>query len=535
MALAVGAKLGPYEILAPIGAGGMGEVWQARDTRLDRVVAIKISKEKFNERFEREARAVAALNHPHICTLYDVGPDYLVMEYVEGQPLKGPLPLERAVEYARQILDALDAAHRLGIVHRDLKPANILLTKNGVKLLDFGLAKAELAKAISASEETVTQAITQEGEILGTLQYMAPEQLQGKGTDPRTDLFSFGCVLYEMLTGKRAFEGASAPSVIAAVLEREPAPLEVSPPLERVVRRALAKEPERRFQTAREVKTALEWAMEPEAARVAAQSTSMLPRAVAALFAVAVVLGFVAYFRRTSAAPQVLKVSVALPEKVEFGDSPPAVSPDGRRIAFVAHSDGKDFLWVRDLDTLLPRMLAGTDGADHPFWSPDSRFVGFFADGKLKKIAADGGPAVTLCEAADGGRGGSWSKRDIILFTPSPSSGVLRVPAAGGSPTVVKKPGRFPWFLPDGRHFLYIVSGAPQGSPELHFADLDSKAEQRILEADTNAVYAPPGYLLFMREGSLLAQPFDSSSGKTTGEAVPVAEQVGSIISNVQG
>jgi serine/threonine protein kinase len=271
MSLTAGTRLGPYEILATIGGGGQGDVYKARDTRLNRTVALKVAKEQFSERLNREAEAVAALNHPHICTLYDVGPDYLVMEYVEGQPLKGPLPVETAVEYARQILNALDAAHRMGIVHRDLKPANILVTKNGVKLLDFGLAKAERAKAerakaTSASDETVTQTITQEGTILGTLQYMAPEQLQGKGADAGSDLFSFGCVLYEMLTGKRAFEGESAPSVIAAVLEREPAPLEVSPPLERVVRRALAKDPEQRFQTAREVKTVLEWAMEPQAA-----------------------------------------------------------------------------------------------------------------------------------------------------------------------------------------------------------------------------------------------------------------------------
>src|SRR6516162_8306260 len=262
MSLTAGTRLGPYEILAPVGGGGQGDVYKARDARLNRTVALKVAKEQFSERFHREAEAVAALNHPHICTLHDIGPDYLVMEYVEGQPLKGPLPVERAVEYARQILDALDAAHRMGIVHRDLKPANILVTKNGVKLLDFGLAKAERAKATSASDETVTQAITQEGTILGTLQYMAPEQLQGKPVDARSDLFSFGCVLYEMLTGKRAFEGASAPSVIAAVLEREPAPLEISPPLDRVVERCLAKDPERRFQTAIDLKTALNWAVE---------------------------------------------------------------------------------------------------------------------------------------------------------------------------------------------------------------------------------------------------------------------------------
>src|SRR5437867_530593 len=264
MPLYVGDRLGPYEIVAPIGAGGMGEVYRARDTRLDRVVAIKVSREQFSERFEREARAVAALNHPHICQLYDVGPNYLVMEFVEGPPLKGPLPIEKAVEYAGQILDALDAAHRKGITHRDLKPANILVTKQGIKLLDFGLAKQ--SAPLTEADATLTAALTGKGQILGTLQYMSPEQLHGEEADPRSDLFSFGCVLYEMLTGKCAFEGRSAASVIAAILEREPAPLEVAPPLERVVRRSLAKDPDQRFQTARDLKAALTWALEPPAA-----------------------------------------------------------------------------------------------------------------------------------------------------------------------------------------------------------------------------------------------------------------------------
>src|SRR5216683_3222696 len=269
MALATGTRLGPYEILAPIGAGGMGEVYKARDTRLDRIVAIKVSQEKFSERFEREARAVAALNHPHICQLYDVGPNYLVMEFIEGAPLTGPLPLEKAVEYAGQILDALDAAHKKGITHRDLKPANILVTKQGIKLLDFGLAKQ--AAVLKESDATLTQALTSQGQILGTLQYMSPEQLQGKETDARSDLFSFGCVLYEMLTGKCAFEGRSAASVIAAILEREPAPLTVAPTLERIVRRSLAKDPDQRFQTARDLKAALTWAMEQPPTSAAAK------------------------------------------------------------------------------------------------------------------------------------------------------------------------------------------------------------------------------------------------------------------------
>src|SRR6202521_703915 len=253
--MTAGERLGPYEILAMIGEGGMGEVWKARDTRLDRIVALKVSKAQFSERFEREARSIAALNHPHICQLYDVGPSYLVMEFVEGPPLKGPLPLEKAAEYAGQILDALDAAHKKGITHRDLKPANILVTRQGIKLLDFGLAKQ--AGPVKETDATVTQGLTGQGQIVGTLQYMSPEQLQSKEVDARSDLFSFGCVLYEILTGKRAFEGASAASAIAAILEREPAPLHLSPPLERVIKKSLAKDPEKRFQTARDLKTAL--------------------------------------------------------------------------------------------------------------------------------------------------------------------------------------------------------------------------------------------------------------------------------------
>src|SRR5881296_3785120 len=258
MPLSAGTRLGPYEILAPIGAGGMGEVHKARDTRLDRIVAIKVSSEQFSERFGREARAVAALNHPHICQLYDVGPNYLVMEFIEGQTLHGPLPAEKAIEYAAQISDALDAAHRKGITHRDLKPANILVTKQGIKLLDFGLAKQ--TAPLTEADATLTAALTSKGQILGTLQYMSPEQLHGQDANPRSDLFSFGCVLYEMLTGKRAFEGQSAASVIAAILEREPAPLVEAPPLERVVRRSLAKDPDHRFQTALDLNRNLHWA-----------------------------------------------------------------------------------------------------------------------------------------------------------------------------------------------------------------------------------------------------------------------------------
>ena len=254
-----GERIGPYLIEAPIGEGGMGEVFRARDTRLHRTVAIKLSKTDFTDRFEREARAIAALNHPHICTLYDVGPNYLVMEYIEGAPLKGPLPVAKAIEYASQILDALAAAHQKGFTHRDLKPANILVTKQGIKLLDFGLAKQ--TAPLKDTDATLTQALTSQGQILGTLQYMSPEQLQGKEADARSDLFAFGCVLYEILSGKRAFEGASAASVIAAILEREPTPLDLHPPLGRVIAKCLAKDPDERFQNARDLKYNLTLAM----------------------------------------------------------------------------------------------------------------------------------------------------------------------------------------------------------------------------------------------------------------------------------
>ena len=290
MLLTPGTRLGPYEIISQIGAGGMGEVCRARDTRLGRIVAVKVSKEQFTERFEQEARAVAALNHSHICQLYDVGPNYLVMEFVEGPPLKGPLPLEKATEYAGQILDALDAAHQKGITHRDLKPANILVTKQGIKLLDFGLAK----QAVRPSEYDATEALTDQGQIVGTLQYMSPEQLQGKEVDARSDLFSFGCVLYELLTGNEAFDGTDKASVIAAILEREPAPLEVARPLDRIVRRSLAKDPDQRFQTACDLKAALAWALEqpPQAVLAPVRSWLGWPATTVAVLIATIALAF---------------------------------------------------------------------------------------------------------------------------------------------------------------------------------------------------------------------------------------------------
>jgi Tol biopolymer transport system component/tRNA A-37 threonylcarbamoyl transferase component Bud32 len=538
MNMTAGTKLGPYEIVVLIGAGGMGEVYKARDTRLERTVAIKVGAARFSERFEGEARAVAALNHPHICTLYDVGPDYLVMEYVEGQPLKGPLPVERAVEYARQILDALDAAHRLGIVHRDLKPANILVTKNGVKLLDFGLAKAERAKAISASEQTVTKTITQDGAILGTLQYMAPEQLQGKETDARSDLFSFGCVLYEMLTGKRAFEGTSVPSVIAAVLEREPAPLEVSPSLARVVKSCLSKDPDERIQSARDVNTALRWAMEPQAEN-ASKTTRRWQWIAAAALVIGTLIGSVAHFRQPAAPNRVLRLDINPPEGGRFvasgnrfvGGS--VLSPDGRMVAFVAAVNGKTGLWVRALDETTARLLPGTEGAGEPFWSPDSKSIAFWAAGKLQRTGLAAGPPVTICDTYIT-LGAAWSDDGLIVLG-SLAGELFQVPASGGTPSPLTRldvsrgevAHRFPQILPGGRFLYWTVAASPENSG-VYVASFAKPAERVFLHrTETGALFAPGGdgrdYLLWLRGGTLLAEELDTGALKFRGEPHAIA------------
>ncbi|MGD1094840.1 MAG: serine/threonine-protein kinase, partial [Bryobacteraceae bacterium] len=407
MSLAPGTRLGPYEILAPIGAGGMGEVYKARDTRLDRIVAIKTSKEQFDERFEREARAIATLNHPHICHLYDVGPDYLVMEYIEGTPLKGPMPLDQALKYGAQICDALDAAHRKGITHRDLKPANILVTKTaGVKLLDFGLAKIE--KATGPSDATRTMALTGEGQLLGTLYYMSPEQLQGQEAGPTSDIFSFGLVLYELLTGKRAFDGNSQAGVIAGILER-PAPSisNLAPPvLDRLLRRCLEKDPENRWQNAKDLKAELEWIATggAEIRQPAKTRPSWIAWAIAAVAVVMpIALGLV-HFRETPPAPPALRLSVPLPGFRSFPYL--ALSQDGRTLVISAVPvSGRGQLFLRSLDSAELRPLSNTVFGRTPFWSTDGRSIGFFADGKLKIVSASGGPAQTLCDSGEGSGG----------------------------------------------------------------------------------------------------------------------------------
>jgi Tol biopolymer transport system component/predicted Ser/Thr protein kinase len=553
MPLSVGDRLGPYEILAPIGAGGMGEVYKARDTRLDRIVAVKVSKTEFSERFEREARAIATLNHPHICTLYDVGPNYLVMEFVEGVALKGPLSLDQALKYAAEICDALDAAHKKNITHRDLKPANILVTKAGVKLLDFGLAK--VGTPLQATEGTMTMALTGKGEILGTFQYMSPEQINGQDAGPESDLFSFGLVLYEMLTGKRAFDGSTPASVIAAILER-PAPsvADVAPPaLDRVLKRCLEKDPEERWQSARDLKAELEWIGKAPESEKAAPLPSRFRWIAAAVMLVLGAFGgwAVAHFRQPPADERVLRFQIEPPEGGEFSygatTSGIALSPDGRTAAYVASSNGKSRLWVRPLDETAARVIPGTEGAGFPFWSPDSRSIAFGAGDKLQRVDLAGGPPLTICGVSSLFRGGAWAGDGQIIF--GTYAGLFQVSASGGTPSPLKTfgPSRadgpvfWPQMLPGG-HFLYVLSYDKPENDGVYAASLAKPSEAvRLLSTETNALYAPgsngKGYLLWQRGSTLLAQDFDVAKLRLAGEphplANPVAELFGQMTASV--
>jgi serine/threonine protein kinase/Tol biopolymer transport system component len=566
--LKAGMRLGPYEITAPLGSGGMGEVYKARDTRLDRTVAIKVlpshvaADANLRERFEREARAVAALNHPHICTLHDVGQqdgtDYLVMEYLDGQTLaqrleKGAPPLDQALEYAIQIADALDKAHRQGIVHRDLKPANIMLTKSGVKVLDFGLAKlapaAHVGIAAMTGVATQTSPLTGQGTILGTLQYMAPEQLESKEADARTDIFAFGAVVYEMVTGKRAFEGKTQASLISSIMSFEPAPLSsiqrMSPAgLDRVVNICLAKDPEDRWQSAHDLARELRWIQEAEsgAGRGAVRTRKWPPLsqpiawAAAGLFLLtSLALTFV-YFRGSAPSrARPVRLQMVAPANTAFADSV-AVSPDGSWLAFTATDpEGSSSLWIRSLDSLVARALPGTEGARHPFWSPDSRALGFFAGGKLKTTELSAGTPQILAEASLDPRGGTWGLDGTIVFAPAFQGSLLRVAATGGkvSPAIAldsirkEQTHRWPSFLPDGRHFLYYTSrGGGEEPGEIFVGSLDEQPPRRVLESSSLAMFAAPGYLLFVRGKTLLAQPFDLDQLRLNGKPVAVADQL---------
>jgi Tol biopolymer transport system component/predicted Ser/Thr protein kinase len=541
MRLNRGTRLGSYEILEPLGAGGMGEVYRARDTRLGRDVAIKVSKEQFSDRFEREARAVAALNHPHICQLYDVGPNYLVMELIDGQPLKGPLPLELAMKYAAQICDAVDAAHRKGIIHRDLKPANILVAKSGIKLLDFGLAKRCLQAAAGDATETI--GLTQEHSILGTPQYMAPEQLEGKEADARSDIFAFGAVLYEMLTGKRTFDGVSRASVIAAILERDPPSVaDVAPPaLDRVLRRCLSKDAEERWQTVRDLQTALALVTEPRTP-VRPVRTRLLPWILAAALAIfALIVMWSARRGSPRAGGEVVRFTIYPPQGTVFTGahnttvSVPqfALSPDGRAIVFSAGAaTASPMLWLRSLKEVTAHALPGTEGAFAPFWSPDSGWVAFFAEGKLKKIPAGGGSVQVLAEGVPDVRGATWGQDDTILFA-SGLTPIYRVSAAGGPFTSLTKMDasrheashRWPQFLPGGLDFFYTVRGGEK--PGVFVGSLDGKTKKFLFPTYSTVAYAPPGYLLSLDGDSLLGRRFDPDRLEIAGQPFTVADGVG--------
>lgn len=516
--LTPGTRIGPYRIEALIGEGGMGKVYKTHDTRLGRTVAIKTSSARFNQRFEREARAVAALNHPHICHLYDVGPDYLVMEYIEGAPLKGPLPVDQVLKYAEQILDALDTAHRNGIVHRDLKPGNILLSKQGIKLLDFGLAQMNPG----SGDPTLTQT----GMVMGTPAYMAPEQWEGKHADARSDIYSFGCVLYEMATGKR----------VSA--DRPPA----APPFEDVLRTCLEKDPDERWQSARELKHALRWA-------AAAKSTEPKPVSAppsqsrfatagwiaAGMFAIALAVLSFLHFREPPPVEQTLRATIAMPEGTASSFHSIAISPDGGNLVISAAVNGKEQLWLRALNGLPWQPIPLTEDAVYPFWSPDSRFIGFFAGGKLKKVLASGGPVQSLCDVPSS-RGGSWSRDNVIVFSPANSGiSIQRVPAAGGVPvdvTRTKGNQRYPVFLPDGRHFLYLKRDAVAADNGIYVSSLDGSENRRVLPDVSGVEFAPArrgertGHILFVRENTLMAVPFDPVRALTAGDVFPVADGV---------
>ena len=550
MALAPGTKLGPYEILAPLGAGCMGEVYKARDARLGRDVAIKVSAEKFSDRFEREARAVAALNHPHICQLYDVGPDYLVMELVDGKPLPTPMPLSEALPIAIQIAEALEHAHRRGVVHRDLKPANILMTaKSGIKLLDFGLAKVGAASALTGEDETATM-----GMILGTPAYMSPEQWEGKPADARSDIFSFGAVLYELLTGKQAFQGATGASILASVMRDHPTGSAVlTGPVEPVLRRCLAKDPDERFQSAADLKWALEnlTAAKPAAAAAVeapfkVSKTAIVERFFLTLFFLLTAALGIAWFTQRPVEIPSLQFSLEPPPGTTYTGPyhATAISPDGTMLVFgAARSQKLPTLWVRPLDSLQARELPGTEGANGPFFSPDGRSIGFFADGKLKRIEVSGGQPQVLCDAA-GEEGGDWSAEGSILF--SADNVIQRVPAGGGTPqrvTMLDVSGQesmhaFPQFLEDGRTFMYFVQSPRPEVQGLYAASLDKPKGTRILAAGARSVYASrsrgnPGELLWLRGNALVAQRFDTDTLRLEGEPVPVVQDVAMV--NVQG
>ncbi len=572
MALTSGTKLGPYDIQSPLGSGGMGEVYRAKDTRLDRTVAVKILPDHLSDnpdakqRFDREARAISSLNHPNICTMHDVGHqdgiDFLVMEFLEGETLadrlaKGPLPTELVLKYGIEICEGLERAHKSGVVHRDLKPGNVMLTKTGAKLMDFGLAKASLLGAAPASSLTMTisgppadQPLTAQGTIVGTFQYMSPEQTEGKEADARSDIFAMGALLYEMVTGKRAFTGKSQASIVAAILASEPTPIStvqpMAPPaLAQVVKTCLAKDPEDRFQTVHDLNLQLKWIADASASQLAAPAqvrarrvvqkrTLVIAAAVGWILAAAALAFFLAGRAQLEEAQRPMTASWLAPRDTEFAGSQVgglALSPDGSKLVFLTGGASDLKLWVRDVPTGTVRQMEGVEQPTFPFWSPDSKYIGFFSAGKLKKVALAGGPVQIICDAPEG-RGASWSQGGVIIFTPNIFEPLYKVPEGGGTPEKVTeaKPGwtnRNPYFLPDGDHFLFIArdTRATASTGALYGASLSGEKPRQILERASNVQYSE-GYLLYLRETVLVAQRFDPKSLKFSGDAKPVAEKL---------
>ena len=580
MVLEVGARLGPYEIQAPIGAGGMGEVYRARDARLDRVVAIKVLPEslatdpQFRERFDREARAISQLNHPHICTLHDVGQQdgmaYLVMEHLEGETLADrleraegrPFTPQEALATAIQIADALAGAHRSGIVHRDLKPGNIFLVRSVgasappiAKLLDFGLAKTAApvvaTSSLSMLPTTPPAAMTAQGAILGTFQYMAPEQIEGLEADARTDIFAFGGVLYEMLTGKKAFDGKTRASLIGAILKDEPARISAAQPLapaslDRIVATCLAKDPDDRWQSARDLHRELMWVAEGN--MTSGEAVSITPVGsfrwwqtlpwVVTIVAVAAVVGLL-WTRTATGSRGQIRFVVTPPDALEMAGGPAApqaaVSPDGTRVVFAAtDASGVRRLFSRPLDSLDAQPLAGTEDGELPFWSPDGRAVAFFTrDRKLKRVSLAGGVDI-ICEVADDTfGGGTWNRDGVIVFSPGTDKPLYRVPSGGGAPAAITTLDRrtserahlWPSFLPDGRHFVYLVHAGDAKAGGIYLGSLDSNAKTKILDGEVRAMVASPNHLLFIRDGALMAQNMDGS-GLLSGDPVLIARGV---------
>ena len=572
MPLSAGTKLGPYEILSAIGAGGMGDVYKARDTRLDRTVAIKVlpthlaDRSELRERFEREAKTIASLNHPHICTLYDTGHqddiDFLVMEYIEGETLaqrlqKGVLPIQQVLQYAIEISDTLDKAHRKGITHRDLKPSNIMLTKSGTKLLDFGLAKLkqEVAPAIPDSQlPTLKSAITGEGTILGTLQYMAPEQVEAKEVDARTDIFAFGAVVYEMATGKKAFEGKTSASVMAKIMEAEPPSISslqpMTPPaMDRVVKKCLAKEPEKRWQAASDVCDELKWIAESsvQAAPIPAapaKGAGALRRRLflfsgASLLLGAIIAGLAIWNLRPSpAAPRaVTRTVIALPpgDRLVGPDQPAlALSHDGTYIAYAAIRGGVQQLFLRAMDSQEARPISGTEGASAPFFSPDGQWLGFFAGAQMKKISVSGGAAINLGGVGSTTAGASWGSQGMIAFVPLLSVPLQQVSDAGGAsqPLTRLEKGesqRWPAFLPGGKAVLFAAgpSITNWSNAQVTVLSVGTGERRNLIQGGMYPRYAVSGHLVYAAQGgSLMAVPFDPLRLEIKGAPVPVVEGV---------